>query len=223
MPAGLPCALCLGGSAELLCPPCSGDLPRLAGGCRQCGLPVPGNFCASCALSPPPWQRLSAPFSFDYPIDRLVHAFKYHGRVFWAGFLAREMARCVIEKGVPLPDLLIPIPVHPVRLYERGFNQSGELARRIGRRLRIPVLADGLCRIDPRPPMVGLSARQRDRIIRGAFRVTATGLAGLYVAIVDDILTTGATAGEAARVLRRAGVEKLEVWVAARTPGWHGP
>jgi ComF family protein len=160
---------------------------------------------------------LVAPFYFSYPIDRAVYEFKYRGRLSWGRFLASEMAGRVAAREEQLPELLIPIPIHRERLSARGFNQSLELARTIGSKLRIPVAPEALRRTDARSSLVGLNARQRERHVRGAFTTSVQEIKMRSIAIVDDILTTGATAREAARVLRRARVEVIEVWVGART------
>jgi ComF family protein len=213
-----PCALCLADAADLLCDGCVADLPRLHGACIRCGALFHERACTACLVDPPPWRQLVAPFHFSYPVDRLVHRFKYEGRLAAGRFLAREMARCVAAAAGSLPDLLVAVPIHPSRLAARGFNQSLELARRLAREFGIPVSADALRRTDARPSLVGLGASERRRHVRGAFALSAPALPARRIAIVDDILTTGATAREISRTLAKAGAEHIEIWVAARTP-----
>ena len=213
-----PCALCGIGCRTLICPGCEGDLPRLVSACTRCGLPSPLSVCIACQVSAPCWECLVVPFSFAYPIDKIIHQFKYLGSVFWRSYLSAEMARRGLALNIPLPEALIPVPAHPRRLAERGFNQAVELARGIGRELEIPVLTDTVLRIGSHPPQVGLSANQRRQNVRGAFAIAGRDFAMGKVAIVDDILTTGATAGELVRTLQRAGVAQVQVWVVARTP-----
>ncbi len=212
-----PCALCGAGCVSLICAGCDGDLPRLTSACIGCGLPAPTSVCIACLGRPPCWECLVVPYSFAYPVDKVIHEFKYLGAVFWGGFLAKAVARRGLALETPLPQALVPVPAHPRRLAERGFNQAVELARGIGRELDIPVFTDTVARIGSHPPQVGLSANQRRRNVRGAF--AAVGLPpGVHrVAIVDDILTTGATARELARVLLRSGADQVQVWVVART------
>ena len=218
-----PCALCGADCSGLICPGCDGDLPRLTSTCARCGMPSHISVCIACLVKPPPWDCLVVPYSFAYPIDKIIHAFKYQGALFWGSFLAGEIARHGHMLGIPLPEILIPVPAHPHRLAERGFNQAAELARGIGRALDIPVHTGAVARIGSHPPQVGLSASSRRTNVRGAFEVRSRGPARGRVAIVDDILTTGATAKELTRVLRRAGANQIQVWVIARTPILRGP
>ena len=213
-----PCALCGADCPSLLCPGCNGDLPRLTTACTRCGLPSQGSVCAACVVKPLRWENMVVPFSFAYPIDKIIHEFKYLGAVFWGSFLAREVARRSLFLNVPRPEALIPVPVHPRRLAERGFNQAVELARGIGSELDIPVLSGALARVGSRAPQVGLSASERRKNVRGAFATVGGTLAARRVAIVDDILTTGATGNELARILLRRGVHHVQIWVVARTP-----
>ena len=217
MYASFPCALCGTDYSGLLCRGCHRDLPGLTLACTRCGLPSPSPVCAGCLVKPPLWQHLVAPFSFAYPMDKIIHEFKYSGAVFWGSFLAAAVVRQGLALNVPLPEALIPVPMHPRRLAERGFNQAMELARGIGRELDIPILSGALARTECRLPQVGLSADKRRKNIRGAFSATLDRFSQRSIAIVDDILTTGATANELARVLRRIGVAQIQVWVVART------
>ncbi len=218
---GFPCALCGATSCGLLCTGCHGDLPRLNRVCSLCGLATEVPVCAACRIKPPQWQHLVAPFAFAYPVSKVVHEFKYSGAVFWESFLAGEMVKRARALHVPLPEALMPVPIHPRRLAERGFNQALELARGISQETAISLLSGTLERIESRLPQVGLSAARRRNNVRGAFRIIPHQPVPSSVAIVDDILTTGATAHEIAKVLRKAGVKRLQVWVVARTQGLH--
>lgn len=212
-----PCLLCLARSRSgLLCPGCAADLPRLdADGCPQCGLPgTGGRTCGPCLIRPPAFAAARAVYRFDFPVDVLVHQLKYHGELAVAAWLAERMAE--VTTGSAQPDLLIPMPLHPRRLRERGFNQSALLAGHLGRRLGTPVEMGACRRLRDTPPQVGLSLTQRRRNLRGAFACDAD-LAGQRVVLVDDVLTSGASLNELARAVRRAGAAQVEAWVAART------
>ena len=214
-----PCVLCGTDSPDLVCPGCDRDLPRLSGVCARCGVPSPASTCIACVLRPPRWDFLVVPYSFIYPVDKIVHAFKYQGAVFWAPYLAREMARRGLALNIPLPEAFIPVPAHGSRLSERGFNQAVELARGIGRELDIPVITDAVARMGSHAPQVGSSAANRLQNVRGAFTANRRRAFTWHsVAIVDDILTTGATARELGGVLQRLGANQIQVWVVARTP-----
>jgi ComF family protein len=123
--------------------------------------------------------------------------------------------------GASRPDLIVPVPLSPARLAERGYNQAWELARRLARSTGVPARADVLQRVLDTPHQADLNRAQRLLNPRGAFTVPTrrrAAVAGLRIALVDDVLTTGATAREAAQALLRAGAAAVDVWVVARTP-----
>ena len=157
-----------------------------------------------------------APFDYRFPLDRLVQRFKFAGDLAVGRYLGERLASCVA--GEARPDLLVAPPLTRSRLRGRGFNQSIELARHVGRRLGVRVRADALEKVRDTLPQQGLGRRARRRNLRGAFRC-GIPVAGLRVALVDDVYTTGATAREIARVLRRAGAAEVVVWTVARAPG----
>jgi ComF family protein len=150
-------------------------------------------------------------------VDRILHGFKYHGQVFWAGWLARQMVRQVLMDGAPLPQALVPVPAHPGSLRERGYNQALELARRVGRCLDIPVDATAVERRDGGVRQARLGARSRRENVLGVFRPAVRPIPAQHVAIVDDIVTTGATAAALTGALQRAGAHSVQLWVVART------
>lgn len=156
-----------------------------------------------------------APFRYRYPISALIHGLKYHDRLAALRLLARAIATAALVRHDSLPRCLVPVPLHPRRDAERGYNQSLELARRVGALLEIPVERKLLCRRRYTPPQTGLNAVARRRNLRGAFELLRPP-AVRHVAVIDDVLTTGATAGAIAELLGRAGVTDVEVWVAAR-------
>lgn len=212
------CRLC-GANSEQgreLCCGCHADLPWNASACRRCSEPLsatqPDLLCGRCLRRPPPFDQVLAPLHFAAPIDRLIHAFKFRGDLAAGRLLTGLLADAVVA---PLPDLLLPVPLHHRRLRQRGFNQALEIARQLGRAHRIPVATDLLVRSRDTPPQHALPAKARRTNIRGAFELKAT-LPSVRIALVDDVLTTGHTAAEVARVLRRAGAARVEVWVVAR-------
>ncbi|BCX82410.1 hypothetical protein MIT9_P1996 [Methylomarinovum caldicuralii] len=211
------CLLCGGPGRQPLdlCLTCEAELPWIEHPCPVCARPLPAAApaCGACLRRPPPFERTIALWHYQPPVDRLVTAAKYRGlqpplRLF-GECLARRL------DSAPRPDCLVPVPLHPRRLRQRGFNQSLEIARVVGRRLGIP-LRPGLCRrIRFTPPQQGLSARDRRRNLRGAF-VADPAVRGRHVALIDDVMTTAATVAEIATTLRRAGVTEVSVWVIAR-------
>jgi len=211
--AGEDCLLC-GAEAgpELLCPACIGELPALPESCPRCALPSPaGAVCGNCLNCPPHFDATLALWRYEFPCDRLVQALKYRARLALAGFFARGLA----SRPLPEVDLIVPMPLHPKRLAERGFNQALEIARHLGR----PIEPRGVLRVKDSLPQTELPYEERAKNVRGAF-LCRVDLSGASVAVLDDVMTTGATLNELARVLKRAGATRVENLVIARTvPG----
>jgi ComF family protein len=210
------CVLCGANASrdrDRLCDGCAGSLPTLPlPRCSVCALPLPsGSTCGDCLEHAPLYDSVSAPFSYAFPVDALVRAYKYRGDLSLAPMLAAQLAHEVTADV----DAIIPMPLAAARLRERGFNQAHELARHIGRALGVPVLAACRKLIDT-APQAALPWTQRARNVRGAF-VCDIRLVGKRVAIVDDVMTTGATLNELARNLKLAGAASVSAWVLART------
>jgi len=144
---------------------------------------------------------------------QLVTRYKYYDHLSYSRLLAELLLARLVD--IPLPECLVPVPLHPVRLRERGYNQSHELGRILASRLGIPLRSEVVVRTRATCQQSGLDAKQRRKNIRGAFAVT-TPLEYKHVAIIDDVVTTGATANELARVLKKSGVETVSVWSIAR-------
>jgi ComF family protein len=211
-----------------LCARCWAALPRIAAPlCESCGAPfgtlgtrgpgTPPRRCAGCRRRAPRWSYARAAGRFEGPLREALHAFKFDGR----RALARPLGDLLAETGAGLPlgaavDVIVPVPLHPARRRARGFNQSQLLARRLGRAWALPV-AEALARVAPTRPQVELSAAERRGNVRGAFRVRRpAAVAGRHVLLVDDVLTTGATAEECAARLREAGATRVGVLTVAR-------
>jgi ComF family protein len=213
------CELCAEASgAQLLCAACLDALPRLGPACPQCALPsATGDVCGHCLAHPPPFEATIAAFAYTFPVDRLLHAFKYHGRL----ALAEWGANALIEElerrpDARRPDRLVALPLSRERQRERGYNQAFEIARAIAQRLRLPLLRGGTRRTRPSPPQAALPWSERAKNVRGAF-VCELDLDGLAVAVIDDVMTTGASLAEFASTLKEAGAARVENWVVART------
>jgi len=212
------CELCAAPSgSDLICQACTRDLPRIGPACPVCALPEPtGGICGRCLAHPPAFDATIAAFAYAFPVDRLIHAFKYQGRL----ALAEWSAAAVLAERARLersdPDRLIALPLSIERQRERGYNQAAEIARLAAARTGIPLLSAGVRRVRAAPPQAVLPWTARERNVRGAFACDAD-LAGLRVAIIDDVMTTGASLSELARTLRAAGATRIENWVVART------
>jgi ComF family protein len=216
------CLLCHAPAVQgNLCLPCRDDLPHLPGErCPRCAVPsLGGDICGACLVRPPRFDQVLAPCEYAFPLDRVIQRFKFSGHLAAAPLLAGLM-RTAIEREAAEVDVLVPMPLSSERLRERGFNQSLELARLLSRDTGIPLSAQGCVRVRHSQAQSDLPLAERIRNVRGAF-VCMQDFSAQSVAVVDDVLTTGATLDEVARVLRRAGAVRVEGWVAARTPAAH--
>jgi len=222
------CLLCgaRGATDRDLCAGCAEDLVRNRHACARCALPLPANapLCGDCLARAPAFDAAFAPFEYAHPIDLLLTGLKFGrslaaGRVL-ASLWVQAINAAVIEGVATLPEALIPIPLHPDRLRERGYNQALELARALGRDLGIAVVADLLRRERPTPAQTGLDAAARRRSLRGAFSLRPGSEHSLpdHCVLVDDVMTTGTTLRECARVLRKSGIRRIEAWALARAP-----
>jgi len=236
------CALCrlplVPGRRERdpVCARCWERLERIAPPvCGVCGLPLGAGFgerlgrlpgaihdppprCGACRSTPPPYRYARAPARYEGAVRDALHALKFDGRRSIASPLAALLAESE-DLGVPRPaiDLLVPVPLHPGRRAERGFNQAELLARELGRAWGVPVAADALVRARATRPQSELSGTERRRNVRGAFALARPErVAGRHVLLIDDVLTTGTTVAECARTVRGAGASAVGVLTVAR-------
>jgi ComF family protein len=216
------CLLCRGAAdgardEGLLCAACERDLPRLGteGLCPRCALAAPGGaVCGACLAAPPQFDATVAALAYRFPADVLIQALKFRGGLAIAALLGRVLASRV--SGAARPDVLLPVPLSTARVRERGYNQSMEIARVVARAAGLP-LRPSLCeRNRDTAAQIELPPADRVRNVRGAFHCPRP-IEGLAVAVVDDVMTTGATLDELARTLKRAGASRVVNWVAART------
>ena len=210
------CALCRTGCGNaLLCDACAASLPALGPACPHCALPGPATVCGACLRSPRPWTQARAAWRYAYPVDRLLQGLKYGGRLALAEALAEGLANVVAEARVQLPVALVPVPLAPARQRARGFDQARLLGAHIGRHLGIAVVP-ALARVRDAGPQAALPLAARAANVRDAF-APVRSVRAMHVALVDDVMTTGATLAAAARALRSAGAAQIEAWVIART------
>lgn len=204
------------GQGRDLCAACHLDLPWNHSACGRCGLPLPraAPRCGRCLGARPPQAATRALFRYEPPLDRLLLRLKFHGDLAAGRLLAQLLAEGLAD--APRPAALLPIPLHRRRLRQRGYDQALELARPLARCLELPLLADRLLRRRATAAQSELNAQARKNNVRGAFALAPGPALPAHVALLDDVMTTGATLAEAARLLRRAGVARVDLWVAAR-------
>ncbi len=217
------CAICHGWGRGRVCRACLDRFARRVERCSRCALPVPAGaaLCGACLSVPPAFDAALACVDYAAPWDHLVAAFKFHSALGLGRVFASQIEATVVTAAKTLPSLVLPVPLAPARLRERGYNQAWELARRIGRRLGLCADARLLLRLRDTVHQLDLPPEARAGNVRGAFAIEPrrrSELTGRSVAIVDDVMTTGSTAAEIATVLRQAGAAHVCVWVFARTP-----
>jgi ComF family protein len=198
---------------DSFCTDCWRKLEFLQGGCERCGLPLKGTdaeTCGACLAQPPRLDRIRAAVAYGDISRSIALRLKYGRKTALGRTMARYMRPLVGD--FPANCILVPVPLHRRRLWSRGFNQSAIVAREISRRTGIPVAVDALRRTRSTPPLKGMGMRQRRRTVAGAFQaIEPARLRGQTVILIDDVMTTGSTGNACARVLKRAGAERVDL------------
>ncbi|MBV6825787.1 ComF family protein [Pseudomonas sp. PD9R] len=221
-----PCLLCneAAEGATPICMGCETDLPWLSDHCQTCALPLPaaGLTCGQCLKQPPAFERVVAPWTYSFPVDSLITRFKHSAKWPFGHLLGELLAQSLqhrFEDDLPRPDALVPVPMATRRLRQRGFNQSAMLARWLSVHLAIPSDERLLLRTQDTNAQQDLNAEARKKNLRHAFALAPNASPkGRHLALVDDVLTTGATAQALARLLMDAGAARVDVYCLARTP-----
>ena len=219
------CVMCgFSSGSQNLCQLCLAELPRITLACPRCALPLrprDGENCDHCLARNPPWTSAIAALVYRFPVNQLVCRFKFSKSLSCGCILGNEIIRAVRAKRQEPPDCLVPVPLHRTRHFVRSFNQADILARQAGKALGIPVCSTFMSRRKRTRAHSGLNASTRSQNIHGAFSCKipkSKRTFSKHVALVDDVLTTGATLAECTRELKKAGVGRVSVWVAARAP-----
>jgi len=224
---GRKCFLCELQTAQrlLLCEDCAQELPwrQFHKLCYQCGMTLPyctqnTLICGDCLKEKPSFDRVIASFDYAAPIKNIIKALKFKNVFYCAQFLALALSQSVKPQyaAKQLPQVLIPVPLHSQRLKERGFNQALEIAKKLSRKLAIPLDTRLCLRNKNSVPQSSLGAAQRRRQQQGFFIDSSRNIYE-HVAIIDDVMTTGTTVNSLAQILRHSGVKQIDVWVCART------
>ncbi len=219
------CILCAAAThRELdLCLDCERDLPRTRDPCPRCGLPRTGSpeapVCGHCLRQPLEFQHCVSLFHYQAPVSRLIAAFKYRRRMLWGRVMGELLAREIRTRyrRRPLPQAVLPVPLHWRRLEGRGFNQARALSTLLAKELELPHLGAACRRVRATATQTRLSAPARRRNLAGAFRLHNRQGLPARVALVDDVVTTGTTVNELSRLLQKSGsVAEVHVWCLAR-------
>ena len=215
------CFLCGASSNQLLCTACLSNLPYQTIACNHCTKPldstkhfVGDGLCSQCQQNPPLYNNAQAVFSYVYPVDKLISAAKFSDNLAILNLLGKLMVEYL--QFEPCPDVMIPVPLHPKRLRQRGYNQSVELAKCIKSFTGIPLDYNACQRIKNTPPQVGLSAKQRKTNIQGAFKINKISGNWKHIVLIDDVVTTGSTIETLTKEFLQAGIQKIDVWCCAR-------
>jgi len=226
------CTVCRAWSDRTVCPDCLQRYARPRPRCWSCARPLPTTAlghaqarCAGCLHEPVPLDRCIAALDYAFPWDGLLRRFKLEQALELRGALADRLDQALSAAQADLPELrpdfLLAVPLSRERLRERGYNPSLEIARVLARRLKLRAPSRWLLRVRETPAHSALDLQARERQVKGAFAVEPHHLdriAGSHIALVDDVMTTGATLMELARVLRHAGASQVQAWVVARAP-----
>ncbi|CEG57712.1 ComF family protein [Legionella fallonii] len=213
------CTLCnqFHKSSLAVCSYCAKYIKPLGLACRSCAYPLPDEgymLCGQCIKKPPAFNNALIHYIFEEPLRSLLHQFKYHNGLYLTSFLGQLMLHS-IQKQPIAAQCLIPVPMHPQRLKQRGFNQAVVLAKFLSRKLNLPYDPVSCQKIINTQPQASLDSEQRKKNLRKAFRVHP--LPYQHVVLIDDLLTTGSTANELARAIKKTGVKQVDVWCCART------
>lgn len=208
------------GMANLdICQACFLDLPRNQPCCARCAQPlatttIPSPLCGRCLKQLPHFDETRAPFLYNEQLRHLITQLKFNRHYVHARLLGGLLGKAMVDHG-DLPECIIPVPLHPARYRERGFNQSLEIARHLHHQLKVPLNFEACVRHRNTPHQIDLPAAQRVKNMKNAFSLIHR-LEYAHIAIIDDVMTTGATASALALALKQQGVKRVDVWVCAR-------
>ena len=221
------CLLCLErcSPAQGVCDSCLVNLPTLKNCCEKCREPLhqadEAPLCKRCQTTPRKFENCISPLVYKFPVSTMVQKLKYSRRLIYERPLTAHLINELEDhySDTPWPEALIPVPLHWWKLRKRGFNQADVIASRLSKLTGVPMLHRHVKRVSYGTPQQGLSAEQRQKNMKGAFAVKKP-IPFTHVAVIDDVMTTGATIEELSRVLKQYGVQAVDVWCLARTPAF---
>ena len=210
------CYFCLATCESVCCRACELDFIKEVNRCTICAKPShTTKICGDCLISSPNFNNTVVLFDYQYPAKKLILAFKFKKHAELASYFANKFTDIILDKN-NLPEALIPVPLHKKRQSQRGYNQSLQLAKCLGKKLNIPVNTDLCERIINTDPQSELPMKSRKKNVKNAFRLNNNNVPE-HIAIVDDVITTGSTINEIAQLFKKAGCEQIYVWAIART------
>lgn len=216
------CGMLMNGP-DLMCTSCKEAIPIRTGGyCPTCGAmfglaDAPPTQCPECRRNPPPWDSLYFHGRYAESLRDLIISYKFSNNFGRNHILSALACATFRTRKTRMPDIIIPVPLHTRRLLWRGFNQSLEIAKTLGKTFERPVLKNGLVRIRNTPPQTQFGHRERQQNIKNAFAAQQEHIAGQTVLLVDDVYTTGATLRECTQTMKRSGALGVDILVLART------
>lgn len=203
-----------------ICPSCTDAVMRKGSHCQQCGFKLKSpnaKKCGECVIKPKLYQKLIAACDYKYPVNNSISQMKFNQQMDiirgLSTMLAATAERHYSEQT--LPALLIPIPLHPKRLFSRGYNQSELIANQLSSKLNIPTDSTQLTRIKNTPHQIGLKAVERRKNLKDAFVVSQA--LPEHIALIDDVVTTGTTITEACKTCLKHGAKRIDIWCLAKT------
>ena len=220
-PKCLLCSMPLGLSENHVCIYCENSLPYIETGCSQCSTPmqIDEEICGVCLTTERYWQTCIAPFVYQPPISNFIHEFKFQNNKNHLAFFTRCMKLLAAESDQEMPDYLTFVPSHPKRFSQRGYNQSFKLTQALSKITDIPYI-DSFNKVFETPQQISLSKKDRSIQLKNTFKIkdtSTTYIKNKHVTIIDDVVTTGSTSSELARILKIAKASRVDVWCIART------
>ncbi len=202
-----------------LCSSCVDNLPLIKKPCLTCATPMPDNSrsikCGKCIIHPPIQTKTISAFEYKQPVDQLITKYKFHYDFTAGHILIKTFIKSIKQNNSNLPEAIIPVPLHRKKIKRRGFNQSIEIAKIIVKDLGIPILRSHVIRIKNTDPQSSLPSNKRTDNLKNAFELKKE-IPYKHIAIIDDIYTTGSTITSVAKLLKKNGVENIEIWCLAR-------
>jgi len=203
-----------------LCNACKNGIRKLESQCLYCAQAFDDpslnhQICGSCQTSPHAFDKVYAPYLHQGEVRHLINQLKFEQAHKNARLLGLLISDFLIAEKAPLPDCILPVPLHRERYQQRGYNQTLEIAKVISQKLSIPIDYNNCIRTHNTPHQISLSLKQRHKNMKGAFKVKSS-ISAKHIAVLDDVMTTGATANELAKTLKSAGVTRVDIWVCAR-------